>query len=246
MPRRAAFPRRRLRRRRRLLRHLGLPDHPAAARRDRPHRRRLAAPLLRPPGAAAAAAVRGAARLGRRALAAAALAPARGRSLRRHRQLGRLHRQLALRRPVGRLLRPERRTEPGAAPLVAGDRGAVLPRLADPAARGHLALAPSRRLGPPGDLGDAGARRAGLARARHPAHRPAARRRLLLDLRPGLGALARRGAGSDRGGAHPPRRRRGARLGRPRGDRLRRLRLRRDHARSPAPPPCCRPSAPPA
>ena len=137
--------RRRLRRRRRLLRHLRLPHHPPAARRARQDRRHLAAPLLRAPGQAPAAALGRPARLGRRPLAAAPLPGARGRSLRRHRQLGPLHRQLALRRPVGRLLRPGRRTEPGAAPLVAGDRGAVLPRLADPAARRHLDLAPPRR-----------------------------------------------------------------------------------------------------
>ena len=101
--------------------------------------------LLRPPRQAAAAALGGPARHGRDPLAHPALARSRGRSLRRHHQLRPLRRQLALRRPVGRLLRPGSRTEPGPAPLVAGDRGAVLRRLADPDPGRHLVLAPARR-----------------------------------------------------------------------------------------------------
>ena len=153
--------------------------------------------LLRPPGEAAAAALGAAAGGRRRPLAADLLAGPRRRNRRRHRQLRHLHRQLALRRPVGRLLRPGRRTEPGPAPLVAGDRGAVLPRLARPAPRPDLVRAPSRPLRPPGPRRRPRGDPRRLLRAQPPLRRQRARRRLLLHLRPRLGA----GAGSGAGGA---------------------------------------------
>ena len=188
LPRRGAVPGGRLRRGRRLLRHLRLPDHQTAAGRARPQRDDLPARLLRAPRQTPAAALGGPAGDGRRALDDPALAAAQHRSRRGHRQLRPLRRQLALRRPVGRLLRPGPRTEPGPPPLVAGDRGAVLPRLAGADAGRDLVLAPPRALGPAGALGRPDADPRGLARLRHRPDRRQTGLRLLLDLRPRLGA----------------------------------------------------------
>ena len=55
-----------------------------------------------------------------------------------------------------------------------------------------------------------------------------------------------RGAGAARGAAHPPRRGGGDRLGRPRARSSTRRSPSTRARRSPGPPPCCRPSAPPA
>ena len=240
------FARRRLRRRRRLLRHLRLPDHPPAARTSssgtgtislRGFYARRAKRLL-PLSAILLATVGD-------PLAAPPLAAARGRSLRRHHQLRPLRRQLALRRAVGRLLRPGHRTEPGPAPLVAGDRGAVLPRLADPDARRHLVLAPPRRARSGRCSGSTLAIVFAGSLASASTHRRPARRRLLLDLRPRLGA--RRSARLWRCSARCACRALAAAalgwagVG---GDRLRRLRLRRSDALPRHRRRCSRPSAP--
>ena len=108
--------------------------------------------------------------------------------------------------PGGRLLRQGQPTVAGAALLVAGGRGAVLPRLAGAAARRR----PRRRGAAPAAGSDRRGRRgpgvASLACSIH-SHRAPARRRLLLDLHARLGARARRGPGDRRAHRRASRRR---------------------------------------
>ena len=185
---------RRLRRGRRLLRHLRLPHHRAAARRAR-----------RPGGSRSPASTRAAcARLlprRRRARRSSwrRCAGCCSRPLRRQDAGGDivasalLRRQLALRRAVGRLLRPEQRPQPVPAHLVAGGRGAVLPALAG-AAHGAVALGRRVAAGAAGDAPPRAARRrqrrvravAGAVVASDAATRPAWR--LLQLARPGPGS----------------------------------------------------------
>ena len=91
-----------------------------------------------------------------------------------------------------------------------------------------------------------GVRPGRLARARHQPHRRAARCRLLLDLRPCMGAGARGGAGDAGRGAHPSRRGGRNRLGRPRARSSSRRSPSTRAPLSPEPPRSCPPSAPPA
>ena len=91
--------------------------------------------LLRPPGPPAAAGRRGRGRRHRAGLPAGRVGGAAAAARRGRPERAALLRELALPGPVQRLLRRRRRQEPVPALLVAGDRGAVLPRL--PAAAGR-------------------------------------------------------------------------------------------------------------
>ncbi len=132
---------RRLLRGRRLLRPVRLPHHLPAPRRGGRHGHAQAPALL---GAEGQAAPARALRAGRRARGGAPplpVAPAVGRPGPRRRRHHRLRGQLALRGRQRRLLRRQRTALAAPAHVVAGDRGAVLPRVAAGGAGGH---------GPPG------------------------------------------------------------------------------------------------
>jgi hypothetical protein len=132
LPRWGTGVRRRVRRRRRLLRHLGLPDHRPAPARDRALGDLPPRHLLRPPGAAAPTGDGGRARRvgghhGRDDPGHPVVDHRRG-----HRREHALRHELAPRGAVGRLPRCRRGRESRAALLDARRRGAVLHRLARP------------------------------------------------------------------------------------------------------------------
>ena len=233
-PRRAAVPAGRLRRGRRLLRPLRLPDHRAAA----PRRHGATAASGSPTSTSAAA---------RRILPAAVLTLVvtdlvahqllnlvRARqAVERQRLGGVLHGERAFRARGQRLLRPAAAALAGTALLDARGRGAVLPRLAGRArgrAGGSVPAAAAAL--------DRARRGRRLARVVDPQHGDRRHLRVLLDGHSRLGARARRGAGDRRATAA-----RGCRVARPGVHLRRRGRSSRARRPSPATPPCCRRSA---
>ncbi len=128
-PRRHPRCPRRIHRRRRVLRAERIPDHLAAARRTRPHRRDRPAGLLGPAGPTVAARVDRHGDGGRRAAAAVSVRGHRSGARRRRRRVL-LGCQLGLRVSPHRLLHAGRRAVAVAAHLVARGGGAVLRRVA--------------------------------------------------------------------------------------------------------------------
>ncbi len=196
VPRRSAVARRRVHRRRRILRHLGLPHHRAARGRDPSQWPRALGELLRPPGPTAAADGFTGARCdsGRDVATRTAPRPRRGGGGRPRSRA--VVRQLALRGRVD-AVHVRGRSEPRAALLVTQRRGTVLRCLATAAARrrGPRAGHPQLAGRPTPDRLEPGSARRRIPPMLHLADADVGILGLLRPPYPGLGARGRRRTG---------------------------------------------------